>query len=238
MAESANPAGADQKTGEPKKPDTQEPTTVDVKEHEALKTKYTELEATHKATQGNLNRARNRERENSKLTGEVAAMRETLDVVMGALGTLPELDEKAKERIASTGQVQTQRNQQAQAIQKQLEPIIEILGNAGIDDWADPRAAEVVEAINDGDFIGARRMARNVGKQAKTVETTTAPNTQDIIKAEVDKALRAAGVREVDTGKGQGQGTGGYTKANLADKLKNMTTADILKDLAAINAAS
>jgi hypothetical protein len=252
MAEPANPpadAGAETQ---------QAPDPKDIRIQELEAARSTDAN-NYKALQRNLDRTRTQLAQFSELTGKLSGMEQTLGVVMEVVAANPDLDEGVKAKLTSHGKQRQTQEQAAEFHRQQSNGIASIVAEVGVETWEDVRMVEVLECMKDGDFAGARREARSIVKaeKAKTSQAGTSapapidspatksgkftPTQQSEIDAEVERQLRAKGVRTVDDGKAKGAGTtngGGFNKANLGEKLGSMSRADILKNLAAINEAA
>jgi hypothetical protein len=213
----------------------------------------------YKALQRNLDRTRTQLEQSNQLTGKVSSLEQTLGVMMEVVAANPDLDESVKAKLSTHGKERQTQEQAAQFHRQQATDIANIVAEAGVTEWEDGRMEEVLECMKYGDFAGARREARSIvrAEKAKASQagapspaTTDSPATksgkftptqQSEIDAEVERQLRAKGVRTVDDGKAKGAGPangGGFNKTNLGEKLGSMSRADILKNLGAINEAA
>ena len=248
MAEANATAEAEQQTQTTTTPD---PKDLRIQELEA---KNASLETNGKAMQRNLERTRTQLAQTQQLTGDVQGLKADFGMLMEAVAANPELDTAVKTKLADHGTRQTRQQQVAAYQKQQSDAIADIVAEAGVEDWGEERMAEVVACMTDGDYAGARREARSVvraekAKQTEATKTSPAdgkvskftPTQQAEIDAEVERKVRASGVRAVDDGKTKGAGAahgGAFTKTNMKDRLASMSREDILKSLGDINQAS
>ena len=159
--------------------------------------------------------------------------------MVGVVGRSEDLDPESKAVLTGVTASAQQSQQRTAAVEQVRQQIASLAGEAGLTDWNDPRAADIVEAVGEGDWLEAlhlakalRRTQRNAPKAPET-KVEPAKEKDDVadelkIKAEVERQLKAAGVRTVDTGKASGQqaAPSTYTELLKTDTRK-MTIAQL-----------
>ena len=188
-------------------------------------TKNTQLDSNYRALQRNLDsRDKSASADVAKLTAEMTRQSELISALVEGSDLL---DDDAKEQLRYSQSAAQTARAEAQTKSQLLETVKANLIEAGVQD-DDDNYQEINELWVDGDYKEAlrasRRLVRDAKKAAVKVEAEPASTNEDLIAAEVDRRLRAHGVRTVDTA--QGGVTSGdtvFTKENLKARLASMT---------------
>ena len=204
------------------------------------------LKKSHASVQRTLERTRSRASEDQRMSDEIRSVRDSVAALAGVIGKGEDLDPESKALLTGVTQTAQISRQQADTINQVRAQIANLAGEAGISDWNDPRAADVVEAVSEGDWMEALHLAKALRRTNRTVtkpETKVEDKKEEMsdelkIKAEVDRQLRAAGVRTVDNGKAPGPTPSAATYADLLKvDIRKMTQAQLKAHSKAIQEA-
>lgn len=157
-----------------------------------------------KSLQRELQRTRNRLTVAEQQSGRLDGMQTAIDALVHTLSN-QEMDDASKQTLGAVQQLR--RSQSATDGQRAeiTQTIHGIIQSVGVQSWDDPRVADVVEAFEEGDLVEALSLAKQVRRQARAksqedtvVKKDTTKDFDTRVKAEVERQLKEAGVREVD----------------------------------------
>ena len=195
--------------------------TTKTQEHESL-------QKSHASVQRTLERTRTQAATEQTTAAEIKSLREQVAALVGVVGRSEDLDPESKAVLTGVTASAQQSQQRTAAVEQVRQQIASLAGEAGLTDWSDPRASDIVEAVGEGDWMEALHLAkalRRTAKQKPETKVEPAKEKEDVadelkIKAEVERQLKAAGFRTVDTGKASG---GTPAPSTYADLLKTDT---------------
>ena len=188
----------------------------------AAQAKNAELDSNYRALQRNQDqRDKSASADVAKLTAEM--MRQS-ELISALVDNTDLLDDDAKEDLRYRQSAAQTANAEALANSQLLETVKANLREAGVVD-GDDNYDEINELWIDGDYKEALRASRKLARVAKkVVEVAPVTSDEDRIAAEVDRRLRAAGVRSVDThGSESLSTTSVFTQENLKARLASMS---------------
>ena len=190
----------------------------------AAQAKNAELDSNYRALQRNQDqRDKSASADVAKLTAEM--MRQS-ELISALVDNTDLLDDDAKEDLRYRQSAAQTANAEAQANSQLLEAVKANLREAGVVD-GDDNYDEINELWVDGDYKEALRASRKLARVSKRAVVTPEVSEEDRIAAEVDRRLRAAGVRSVDTNSTESLSTTGvFTKENLGARLASMSPAE------------
>ena len=226
MADEANPAagaeGEPQTDWQAKAVAAEAALTAKTQEHESL-------QKSHASVQRTLERTRSQAQGDQQTAAELKSLRDQVAALVGVVGRSEDLDPESKAVLTGVTQSAQQSQQRTAAVEQVRQQIASLAGEAGLTDWNDPRAADIVEAVGEGDWMEALHLAKALRRTARTPKAETKVQVEEKkedmadelkIKAEVERQLKAAGFRTVDTGKASG---GPPTPSTYSELLKTDT---------------